>query len=766
MKEMDEKSRKWEIAAFVAALFVLTTPFIWLAKHRAEQLVPDSGKTEKYRFVGSATCKSCHEQIYAKWLDSDHDKAMDIANSQTVLGDFNNASYTDPHNGITSRFFQRNGEFLVETEGPEETLEEFTISYVFGHYPLQQYLIPFPGGRLQCLNIAWNSRENHWYRLPPYDVKNSQDWLHWTRGGQTWNGMCAECHSTRVEKNYNPEKDSYDTRWFEIDVGCEACHGPGSRHVQWGKQPVFSRAPIANGGFTTPASTSNNKGQVTMCAPCHSRRFQLGDNNHQNTRLMDLLVPQRLEGELYYPDGQILEEDYVWGSFVQSKMYQHGVRCSDCHDVHSLKTHQPDNRLCLQCHKEKIYNTPSHHFHKMVVDDKPSEGASCVRCHMPAKMYMGADLRPDHSLRIPRPDLSEKHGTPNSCATSGCHPEKPVSWLVDAYRQWYGKKQKPHYGEILAAGRAGNPDAEKDLIELAGDHLYPAIVRASALALLREYPSKKSHQILTKSLDDEESLIRYTAIRSLEFYSSASRLQKLAPLLYDPIKAVRMEAAVMLSRLPEKDLRKDDRETFRKVLSEYREAMRYNSDFAPQRFNLANLALNRGNKSEAIRLFQEAISIDDQFFPAKVNLAMLLNGQGEKREAEKLLREVVTDTPENAEAAYSLGLLLAELKEYEESARFLGIAADGMVAHSRARYNYGLALLKIGKVAEAETQLKQVLEREPLNRDYFVALANIYLANQQPEKAVELARAMLSNYPDHPAAHELLKLMGFKTLRR
>ncbi len=448
----------WETAALAGLVLMLVSPFIYLQRSH-HTLVPAA--EPELHFVGSKRCAECHQPFYEKWQGSHHDLAMDTATEQTVLGDFNDATYHDPYNQVTSRFFRQDNKFMVETEGLDGELETFEITHTFGVYPLQQYLIPFPGGRLQALNIAWDDRQKRWYRLPPYEVEGTGDWLHWTRGGQTWNGMCAECHSTRLKKNFDIATGEYQTSWYEIDVGCETCHGPGSRHARWAAKPPLARPTIDNVGLAVDTSDITSKEQISLCAPCHSRRFQLGDNRHRQGDVLDVMVPSLLEEGLYYADGQILEEVYVYGSFAQSKMYRHGVRCSDCHDMHSLSTHQEGNDLCLQCHRAEDYDRYEHHFHQREFEGKPSQGHLCVKCHMPGRTYMGIDYRPDHSLRVPRPDLSLSIGTPNSCSTADCHADKPLSWVNDHYQSWYGKTRKPHYGEIFAAARSGDPAAAR-----------------------------------------------------------------------------------------------------------------------------------------------------------------------------------------------------------------------------------------------------------------------------------------------------------------
>jgi len=750
-------SDRLEVAAIIAFLLILVSPFVYFARENHAIAPVAKGPTV---FVGSKGCKSCHQAEFEKWRGSHHDLAMDVATEETVLGNFDNQSFSDPHNGVTSFFYRDKNTFMVETEGPDGEMGHFEISHVFGVYPLQQYLVPFPGGRLQCLNIAWDSRDSRWYRLPPYEVKNSQDWLHWTKGGQTWNGMCAECHSTRLEKGFDIDENTYATRWFEIDVGCEACHGPGSSHVSWAEEPPLARAAVDNYGLVVESGSDARPQQIPICAPCHSRRFQLGDNDHGPGDLLDKMVPTLLEDGLYYPDGQILEEVYVYGSYTQSKMYMKGVVCSDCHDMHSLELHSKDNRLCAQCHRSEEYDTPKHHFHKREHEGKPSEGHLCVKCHMPGRFYMGVDYRPDHSMRIPRPDLSLKTDSPNSCSAQGCHDNKPVSWSAEYYTKWYGEQQKPHYGEVFAEARKRNPASAKELIRLVHDGLLPVIVRATALSLLSGYPDDESMAAFKRALQSPEGLLRYTAIRSMSAVDQKTLLSLIAPKLYDELKAVRIEAAVRLSAIPESSLRRDDRDAFKEALAEYRQAMLYNADFAPQRYNLGNLAISQGDSDTGIALFEQALQIDELFYPAKVNLAMELNRQGDNDRAAKLLREAFSQNPHEYEIGYSLGLLLAEMNDFAAAARYLGEAADGMPWHSRARYNQALALLKMKRWGEGAAALQKAIMAEPANEEYFVTLANLYLRSGQVEQARQLADWVLGLVPQHKSAAELLKAVS------
>jgi predicted CXXCH cytochrome family protein len=610
---------------------------------------------------------------------------MDVANDQTVLGDFDDATFTSK--GITTAFFRRDGAFFVNTQGPDGELADFEITHVFGHDPLQQYMVPFPGGRLQCLSIAWDSDRGEWFDLYPYQEIPPDDWLHWTRAAQNWNGMCAECHSTNLKKGYDPVTSSYTTTWSEIDVSCEACHGPGSDHVAWAEIQPMARPEVESYGLVVDTGNMSSTELVELCAPCHSRRSELGDYDHSSGALLQSHLPSLLDAGLYHADGQILDEVYVWGSFTQSKMYLNDVRCSDCHDSHSLELKFEGNDLCLQCHRADAYDTREHHFHKKLHEGEPSDGALCVKCHMPEQPYMVIDERADHSLRVPRPDLSQTLGTPNACSQGGCHDDKPLNWSVDAFTRWYGEAKKPHYGPTLAAGREGRPEAQDDLVRLAADELYPAIVRATALSLLGRYPGEVSVRAFTTALADADPLVRYTAVTSVVAGGSEELVELVAPLLFDPVKAVRMQAAVQLADIDANLLKPYQREALAEALSEYRKAMEYSLDFAFAGHNLGNLAARLGDAAEAEKYYRTAILIDDLFYPAKANLAVVLNSRGRNDEAEALLRSILEDYPEQYDVAYSLGLLLAEMGRYPEAESYLAVAAEGMPDHPGAARN-------------------------------------------------------------------------------
>jgi predicted CXXCH cytochrome family protein len=703
--------RRWRLVGVAATAAIVLSAPLYLAARSLRG--PRTTAPPEALYVGSERCAPCHKAAYDSWKGSHHELAMQAARDGTVLGDFNDATFT--LRGKTWRFFRRGEKFMVLAEGPDDALHEYEVAYTFGIDPLQQYLIPFPGGRLQCLSVAWDTRARHWFFLYPGKDIPPTDWLHWTRQAQNWNTMCADCHSTAVRKRYDVPTDTFHTTWSEIMVGCEACHGPGSRHAAWADQPAMARPQVENFALLTRTSGLTNREVVDLCAPCHARRAQIADQGLPGTRLLDRYLPVLLTPGTFWPDGQILDEDYEYHGFIQSKMFANNISCRDCHDVHKAKRRTDGNELCTRCHRADTYDTETHHFHKKIYKGAPSAGALCTSCHMPGQYYMVVHFRLDHSLRVPRPDLSASIGTPNACSAPACHADKTVAWAVEKYDTWYGKQRKPHYGTVLAAGQAGRPEAGAALVQLAQDQLRPTIARATALELLNRYPDAASTAALEKALADDDALIRRTAASQFDPPDAERLVKALAPLLKDPVRAVRTEAAARLAGLPAQLLGETQRKAQVGALEEYVAIQVYGSDMPSGPYNLANLETTQGRHAEAEKHYRRALEIDNQFFLARTNLALLLNQSGRNTEAEALLREAMVAQPDSAGAAFNLGLLLAEE----------------------------------GKTTEAESALRAALKADPTLAAAAYNLA-VLVAPRRPVEAVELSRTAAEARPDEP----------------
>ena len=760
-------NNKWKIIGIVATgIIVIMIPLSLIVNKSSS--TPLNKKAE---FVGGKECISCHQREYNLWKGSDHDNAMDYANDSTVLGNFNNAAVR--FRGIESKFYKRDGKFYVYTEGIDGKMMEFKVAYTFGVRPLQQYLIPFDKGRYQCLPIAWDTENKKWFDMAgmvytPDELK-PDSWLYWTNQAQNWNGVCAECHSTKLVKNYDIEKDSFNTTWSDIDVNCEACHGPGSRHIEWANLPEGSRDSDKEMGLVVQTSGTTSKQYIEACAPCHSRRTSLSDNDHRSNEYYNNYRPVLITPPLYYADGKILEEDYVFGSFTQSKMYMNDVKCGDCHDSHSLKLKFDGNALCTQCHRAEEYDNYKHHFHKYTnekgetVIDKfgnkqpVGSGTLCKNCHMPGKYYMGIDFRWDHSLRIPRPDISEKYGIPNAC--NDCHADKSYKWAEGYIKRFYGEQKKTGYPEILAAAVNHESGEDTALIKLIKNDLYPEIVRATGLQYLAGYENDKADSVIVEMLNNPEPIIRETAVNVLRTNEPDKLVALLVPLLNDPVKIVRTAAAYRLSIVKKENLTEIQHKNYNRVIGEYLNSLKYTADFPTGKFNLGNYYSNTGDYQKAEKFYNNAIKSDSLIYEAKVNLAMLYYNHGELNKAKNLFLNIAEHNTGFKGSYYYLGLLTAEQKKYKEAAGYLEKAAKQKNPNPRVYYNLGLVYQYLKEQKKAEEILLKGYSKMPENFDMIYALSDFYFKSGNKKKALLYANEIRKKFPDNPLGKQLIEFI-------
>lgn len=707
--------------------------------------------------VDNATCLACHQTQARSWAGSHHTKAMAKATPATVLGDF---GVDFEHKGVVSHFFKRDDRFFVRTEGPDGKSADFEVTYTFGVDPLQQYLIELPGGKLQALTIAWDVARKRWFHLLPEEDTPPGDLLHWTGRGYTANTMCIGCHTTGFEKHYDASADTFSSRWAEINVSCQSCHGPGAGHVAWARTKSRDTGTGTRYGLAADMAQMDAPARVEVCAMCHARRAELTGTFDAARPFMDQFLPATLAPGLYHVDGQQDGEVYAFGSFRQSRMYRMGVTCTDCHDAHSGKLRAEGNGVCTQCHSPagdrrfptaaRVFDAASHHHHQ-----PGSTGARCTSCHMPAKDYMVVHSRPDHSLRVPRPDLSESLGTPNAC--TGCHADKPVSWASDAIDRWSGadRPRRAQFAEALAAGRAGRPDAAAKLDQLAGDHDMPAIARATALDLLRGY-ADSGLPGAPEALSDADPAVRRAAVAVFERAPPGIRRARVGPLLSDPVQAVRIEAARLLSSMPAAAFEPALRARFETALGESRTANEAMLDVPGSHLNLAVIDENQGHGIEAEQHYVAALRLDPDFTPARLNLARLYSAAGQLQDAEQVLQAGLARLPNQGELQYSMGLVLAEQRRLPEAVAALAKAARLLPGRARVQYNYALALQQAGRRPEAETVLLKAQSLAPADRSTAYALVAFYSQDGRWFAAVPWAEKLVALDPTDTQARQLL----------
>ena len=718
---------------------------------------------EPLAFVGADTCASCHAGEFEAWSASHHAKAMLPANEDTVLGDFADSEFE--HFGVTSRFSLREGKYWVRTDNAKGELQDYEVKFTFGVTPLQQYLVEFPDGRFQTLATSWDTRPREeggqrWFHIYDDEYIGHTDLLHWTGREQNWNYMCAECHSTDLQKNYRQGRNEFETSWAEINVACEACHGRGSRHVADTNAPLevdlndAGKSTWDMNNVTGMAQRSEKVSTPTVqpeaCGRCHSRRGMISPDYEFGRPLTDTHLPSLLEERLYYPDGQIQDEVYVYGSFLQSKMYRAGVTCSDCHDPHSarLKTSGKVSEICSTCHLPAKFASPEHHHH--------SPGTlECVDCHMPTRTYMVVDPRRDHSFHIPAPELTIKTGSPNVC--NGCHNDEDASWAANAVETWYEKSDEgsSHFAEAIHAGRGGKPGANTALVNVIGDDANSGIVRATALTLLTAPFTDDAAAAIRRELSSSDPLIRIAALRAIEGIAPEYRAQWAAPLLRDPIRAVRIQAVTALS-LARDTLRQSYLESFESAEREYINAQTAIAERPEAHINLGNLYVGRGDAARAEQSYLKALGMETRAVAARANLADLYRQTGRDADAERLLRDGIEIDDESAALHHSLGLMLVRSGEQEAAMVELARAAELDAENSRFAYVHAVALNSLGQTEQAVSALEGARKTFPADYDIAWALATIYRDLGRAEDARAVAERLQGQFPDDANIRRLL----------
>lgn len=725
--------------------------------------------------VGRAVCGSCHPAQLAAWQGSHHDLSMQPADADSVLGDFDGARFE--YAGITSVFSRRGGRYFVRTDGPDGKLADFEIRYTFGHHPLQQYLIELPGGRLQAFGIAWDSRPKavggqRWFHLYPDRQLGAGDPLHWTGQNQNWNFMCAECHSTGLVKNYDAASNTYATRWAEIDVSCEACHGPGQAHVRWANQPPAAQVAAPDKALAVTfderrgvhwqaqPETGNSlrsrprttRIEIDACGRCHGRASRLVGGAAHGGSLLDTHRPALLDPDQYWPDGQMRGEVFNWGPFLQSRMQGAGVTCSDCHEPHALQLRAAGNALCAQCHLSQHYEQAAHTHHAA-----GSAGSRCVACHLPTTTFMQVDVRHDHGFRVPRPDLSQRLGTPNAC--NACHDEHDAAWAAEQIVRWFpdSRHRQDSFADVLQAAREGHAGAAGKLVRLAADDGEPAIVRATALREMATSPNAAAIRQAEASLKDADPLVRMAAVEVLGQTEPRQRAALLGDALADPVQGIRMDAAAALAGPAEAAL--DPRQTtdFQHALAEYTAALELNADRADAVVSHGELVLHRGDPAAAARQFRRALELDPEHVPARLGLAAAERARGDEAAAAAALERGVERMPQSAELQHALGLAWVRAGRRDDAIARLARAAELAPDVPRYAYVLGVALHDQGKRERACEVLEHAVQRHANDRELLNVLALYEFEAGRRDRARELAKRLVELDPDDAGARQTLQ---------
>ncbi|HXV65450.1 MAG TPA: ammonia-forming cytochrome c nitrite reductase subunit c552 [Vicinamibacteria bacterium] len=608
--------------------------------------------------VGESRCKTCHADEHAKWDGSRHSKMVQPATKKSVLGDFDRE--TVRLRGEDYGLRTEGGTFYISESFFTGRRREHQVRFTLGNRRIQHYLSTLEDGRIIVLPPSWDVLRKEWFHNLDIAAPDQQEG---EIPVQLWNKNCFGCHVSEEIKKYDVGARRYDTEWLDFGTSCERCHGPGQAHVE---RYENGGTPSTGGDIVVPTRLAHDRNSM-VCAQCHSFRDVIAFGFTPGEDYYDYFMPlleysqEPSKDPTWWPDGKTRRFSTNALGIWQSECFlEGGVACTTCHaDAHEpeIETNfqlRADKRvLCTRCH-EKIGNDVSAHtFH-----DESRRGSSCVECHMPRSVVsIKAKIR-DHSISIPAPENTIRHGIPNACNL--CHEDQTPEWAVEALGKWYPGSRKRDKIEAralaFASARAGEPGATERLLALFRDENQGPIPRANALGHLGRLQDPRVFPTLAGALEDEHPLVRGIAALQMGGLPTAYKQPAailLSRAIVDEKRLVRMNAAISLLNLGITKLDGEAGERFEEAKRDHVARGAFHSDDPAQLMNLGRLHVLNGEPERAEEVFENSYALDPEQPGIRFFMAVTRLGQDRKNEARKLLENVAEDDP-FAQAARAL----------------------------------------------------------------------------------------------------------------
>lgn len=653
-------------------------------------------------------CAKCHEHEHyicaAPGKAAHHTLANRALPSKIDDRAFDSREFV--HSGVKYLFYKEGGECKVSAEDLKSGKKSFyTAKMAIGLDPLIQYVVEGKNGAYQVLSAAYDPKKDEFFDVFNNEPRAPGDWGHWLSGGMNWNSNCAYCHTTDFRKNFKVGDNSYHSGFSAHGVSCLQCHDALPKDCKHSELSELAERP-------SPAE------RMYACAVCHSRREQLKDEKFKaGSDFYDYFRPiLPVQDGIYYPDGKVRDENFMFSSFMMCRQYQAGLTCLDCHDRHALKTVRPvdKNELCLNCHApaaRNFKNAPTiipeaHSFHK------GNDGNLCVNCHMPKTIYMARDSRYDHGFTSPDPVLTREAGVPNAC--SQCHekidagkPGRNLDWLIENFEKWYGSERflrKRARSMAVARAHAGDVSgALKAELLKALEREDNDAWKSALLSLLTPWSGDAAvSETAVRYLADKSPLVRSSAVGLLNGQTDSEKLSELA--LNDPSALVRIDSAFSLGKAIPKNSA---------AYSELKEYLNFNSDRPFGALKHADFELRAGNPKNAKKLAESALEMERNNPAIDREVGIILFRGGFAEDSLKILKNAAQKYPENADVSYALALLHAELGDAGSALAELERTVRIDPGFVRAWYNLSIAQLQSGKLDGALKSIDTAIRLSP-----------------------------------------------------
>ena len=687
----------------------------------------------------SESCRECHAEIFDAWSGTDHARANQPIEEAEIAAAFSPSREVTGAGSSFRAGVREDGPYLTALD---ESGADHRVVAVLGYRPTQQMLVETAGGRLQPVDMAWHPASGEWFNVFGEESRHPGEWGHWTGRGMNWNSMCAHCHMTGYQKNYDEPTDTFRSAWVEHGVGCIQCHGA--------LPPDHGESDRGGGGEWVRDRVLAQE----TCAYCHARNESLtkefipGESYDDHFRLTLPSTPGA-----FWPDGQQRDEVFNWASVRLSRMGHAGVTCMDCHDPHTAKTVLPmeNNALCMQCHSAPGRSMAATGLAAPVIDPAAhsrhpagSTGNQCTACHMPETNYLQRSPRHDHGWLKPDPLLTRELGIPNAC--NRCHEEETVDWAIDHAATWYGDRlnsRQRQRARAVASAQDGDPNATSALLGLLADEDIPAW-RATYLQLLSGYSHVPEVVTVARAeLEHPNAMVRAAALQVVGETEARS-----VTLLNDVSRLVRLEAARWWH---------GDGGSQSNFAREFENYLSLTLDQPAGRLRLAQYQARRGDLAGAEQQVRQAAAWD-RLSPAIHEFhAEILRAAGRSADAANAYYLAARLSRDDGEAMFRAGLAYAEAGLRAESQTALTAAVRRDPSLHRAWYNLGLLQSQQGQPDAALESLANAEVAGPEEADYPYAVATIHWQRGDREAAYAAAQRCLAIDPGHELARRLLQ---------
>jgi len=707
---------------------------------------------ETAEFTGSEACRPCHEDFFELWVDSYHGLALQEVDSGFFPRQLTPQEQSLTVNGSEFRFDRvsvienRNGDTL-----------NYPVKYAMGGKNVYYFLTEMERGHLQVLPVAYDTNREEWYDTTASMVRHfpelDDEAVDWKDRSLTFNTSCYNCHVSQLSTNYDPETDSYKTSWLEPGINCEACHGPGSEHIEAFSD--FEEGDTWDDLKIIDTKEFNTLQRSEMCAPCHAKMYPLSPGYEPGERLFDHYGIHTLEHVDFYPDGRDLGENFTYTLWLMSPCAESGeLDCVYCHTSSGRNrfTGEDADQACSPCHAELVNDPAAHTFH-----EASSEGSRCIACHMPRTEFARM-IRHDHSMLGPTPRATIEFQSPNACNI--CHDTETPEWADEWSRKWYGENYQDEVMErarLVDAARRENWEQLEAMLGYISDPEGDKVYKTSLIRLLAACDDVRKWPVIEASVNSPSPLIRAAAVDGLVAHPDFERLMSLLlRAVRDDYRLVRVRAAAILAEFPlEGNLPLEDLQAAGRGLDELEESLSSRPDDWSSHYNLGNLYAARGLYEESLEAYRQALEFRPEEVPVLVNQSMVHARTGNNQHAEQLLRRAVELDPGNDAACFNLGLLLAEEGKAGDAEHYLRAALKANPGMAEAAHNLAV-LISEDRLDEAIGMSRLAAREQPENPKYGYTLAFFLHRKGREVEALAILRDLIAASPGFSSAYPLL----------